>query len=298
MAVTAASVNLNPSSIRGFSSFLLPNSSSSFSLVNTLSHSNSPCPSLFLSCRPRRTPRVDAIAEKERYTILEESDSDEDEHGFGEVATKGFGEVAEESFGGISGASDELKRRVRPCELYVCNLPRSYGISDLLELFKPYGTVHSVEVSRDPQSGLSRGSGFVTMGSFPEAKYAIAALDGSDVAGREMRVKYSIDMVAGRKNVESLNSATKRNIVFESPYKIYVGNLPRSTKPQDLREYFCQFGTVVSTRVLRDCKRGKNRVYAFLSYCTPDEVKRAAKANGLEFYGRIMSVKEVVNLER
>ncbi|ONK77927.1 uncharacterized protein A4U43_C02F12390, partial [Asparagus officinalis] len=32
------------------------------------------------------------------------------------------------------------KELAKPCELYVCNLPR------LSDLFKPYGTVHSVEV--------------------------------------------------------------------------------------------------------------------------------------------------------
>ncbi|PKU85534.1 33 kDa ribonucleoprotein, chloroplastic [Dendrobium catenatum] len=152
-----------------------------------------------------------------------------------------------------------------------------------------------MQVSRDTETGISRGCGFVTMGSISEAKYAIAALDGSDVAGREMRVKFSVDMVSGRKNVEALNSAPKKNFVFESPYKIYVGNLSWSTRPQDLREHFSQFGTVVSTRVLHDRKRGKNRVYAFLSFSSPDEVKVATEADGSEFYGRVMLVRQVIN---
>lgn len=203
----------------------------------------------------------------------------------------------EKVVGGGVGPSDEAKRRVRPCELYICNLPRSYDISHLLELFKPYGNVHSVEISRDPETGISRGCGFVTMGSISEAKSAIAALDGSNVAGREMRVKFSVDMVSGRKNVEALNSAPKKIFVFESPHKIYVGNLSWSTRPQDLREHFSQFGTIVSTRVIHDRKRGKNRVYSFISFATHDEVKVAIEADGSEFYGRVMLVREVVNEE-
>ncbi|KAK8953431.1 hypothetical protein KSP40_PGU015108 [Platanthera guangdongensis] len=35
------------------------------------------------------------------------------------------------------------------------------------------------EVSQDPETGISRGCGFVTMRSIFEAKYAITALDGS-----------------------------------------------------------------------------------------------------------------------
>lgn len=41
---------------------------------------------------------------------------------------------------------EEPRSRARPCELYVCNLPRSFDISELLEMFKPFGTVLSVEV--------------------------------------------------------------------------------------------------------------------------------------------------------
>lgn len=35
----------------------------------------------------------------------------------------------------------------RPCELYVCNLPRSCDIAELLDIFNPFGTVLAVEVS-------------------------------------------------------------------------------------------------------------------------------------------------------
>jgi hypothetical protein len=40
----------------------------------------------------------------------------------------------------------EYKTQTRPCELYVCNLPTSCGIAELLEMLKPFGTVLSVEV--------------------------------------------------------------------------------------------------------------------------------------------------------
>lgn len=39
------------------------------------------------------------------------------------------------------------KKQAKPCELYVCNLPRSSDIADLVEMFKPFGSVLSVEVS-------------------------------------------------------------------------------------------------------------------------------------------------------
>lgn len=95
-----------------------------------------------------------------------------------------------------------------------------------------------------------------------------------------MRVKFSADMVTGRKNVEALNTAPKKDIVFESPHKVYVGNLAWSVRPEDLRGHFSQFGTVVSTRVLYDRKGGKNRVYGFLSFSSADELKAAIETSG------------------
>ncbi|XP_059634451.1 28 kDa ribonucleoprotein, chloroplastic [Cornus florida] len=193
--------------------------------------------------------------------------------------------------------ADDLapKNLIRPCELYVCNLPRSCDISELLHIFKPYGTVQSVEVSRNAETGISRGCGYVTMSSMDEAKTAISALDGSDVGGREMRVRFSVDVNSTTRKLEALNSTPKKNLIFESPYKIYVGNLAWSVKPEDLRNHFSQFGTVVSARVLYDRKGGKSRVYGFLSFSSDAESEAAMSLNGTDFHGRTLLVREIFN---
>ncbi|KAG0485550.1 hypothetical protein HPP92_009629 [Vanilla planifolia] len=272
MEAASAAVCLDSSLLLSSSSFRRSRLASSSSFSFPSYRAQFPFPSLLILPRPRRFPVALSVA-------VEDTELEEDQN----------------AVGGVIGAGDEKRRRVQPCELYVCNLPRSYDISHLLELFKPYGVVQSVEVSRDQETGISRGSGYVTMGSISEAKSVIKALDGSDVAGREMRVMYSADMTSGRKNVEALNSAPKKNIIFESPYKIYVGNLAWFVKPEDLRDHFSKYGTVVSTRVLHDRKRGKNRVYAFLSFSSPHEAKAATEANESVFYGRMMLVKEIVD---
>ncbi|KAH7578112.1 hypothetical protein ACOSQ2_000748 [Xanthoceras sorbifolium] len=192
--------------------------------------------------------------------------------------------------------AEEPKKKAKPCELYVCNLPRSRDIPELLEMFKPFGTVISVEVSRNSETGISRGSGYVTMDSISSAKTAIAALDGSDVDGREMRVRFSVDMVSGseRRNPETLNSSPKKIFIYDSPHKLYIGNLAWATKPEDLRNHFSQFGTVVSARVLYDRKGGKNRVFAFLSFSSAAERDASVSLNGTEFCGRTLVVRKGV----
>uniref|UniRef100_A0A6M2FA06 RRM domain-containing protein n=1 Tax=Populus davidiana TaxID=266767 RepID=A0A6M2FA06_9ROSI len=40
----------------------------------------------------------------------------------------------------------ESEKQTKPCELYVCNLPRCSDIADLVEMFKSFGSVLSVEL--------------------------------------------------------------------------------------------------------------------------------------------------------
>jgi cold-inducible RNA-binding protein len=73
-------------------------------------------------------------------------------------------------------------------KLYVGNL--TYGVTDstLLQMFEPHGTVQSAQVIMDRDTGRSKGSGFVEMGSDQEAQAAIAALNGKEVDGRNLTV--------------------------------------------------------------------------------------------------------------
>ncbi|CAL5008906.1 unnamed protein product [Urochloa decumbens] len=180
----------------------------------------------------------------------------------------------------------------RPRELFVCNLPRRCDVEDLLQLFSPHGTVLSVEVSHDAETGISRGTAFVTMRSLAEARTAINALDGFDLDGREIFVKLASDVISNRKTVKLTHITPTKDHIFESPHKIYVGNLAWSVQPQDLRELFTQCGTIVSTRLLTDRKGGRNRAYGFLSFSSVEELEAALKLDRTVFFGRDIVVKE------
>ncbi len=66
----------------------------------------------------------------------------------------------------------------------------SWGVSDeeLRRHFEQYGTVLEARVIRDRESGRSRGFGFVTYESADDAAMAKEKLDGSEHAGRTIRV--------------------------------------------------------------------------------------------------------------
>jgi RNA recognition motif-containing protein len=73
-------------------------------------------------------------------------------------------------------------------KLYVGNLPYSVSDSDLQNLFEQHGTVQSVQVIMDRDTGRSKGFGFVEMDSDEQAQAAIAALNGQDLNGRALTV--------------------------------------------------------------------------------------------------------------
>ena len=73
-------------------------------------------------------------------------------------------------------------------KLYVGNLSFNTSTSDLEQMFGESGTVLSTNIIDDRETGRSRGFGFVEMSSSEEASAAIAALNGKEVDGRELKV--------------------------------------------------------------------------------------------------------------
>ncbi|MDD3927827.1 MAG: RNA-binding protein [bacterium] len=73
-------------------------------------------------------------------------------------------------------------------KLYVGNLGYGVDNAELENLFRPYGTVESVAVIVDRDTGRSKGFGFVEMSSDAEAQAAIDGLNGKDVGGRSLTV--------------------------------------------------------------------------------------------------------------
>ena len=73
-------------------------------------------------------------------------------------------------------------------EIYVGNLPWSVSDQDLADAFKQFGTVDRASVIVERPSGRSKGFGFGTMNDNAEGNAAIEALNGSDMAGRPLKV--------------------------------------------------------------------------------------------------------------
>lgn len=72
--------------------------------------------------------------------------------------------------------------------IYVGNLSYEVGEEDLKRVFLEYGTVKSVQVPIDRETGRMRGFAFVEMGTDAEEAAAIESLDGAEWMGRNLKV--------------------------------------------------------------------------------------------------------------
>jgi RNA recognition motif-containing protein len=81
-------------------------------------------------------------------------------------------------------------------KIYVGNLPFSASESEVRELFAQHGTVESVSLITDRDTGRPRGFGFVEMAR-ADASKAIQNLNGKDLGGRPLRVNEAQERTGG-----------------------------------------------------------------------------------------------------
>jgi RNA recognition motif-containing protein len=72
--------------------------------------------------------------------------------------------------------------------IYVGNLAYTVTEADLTSVFAEYGSVKRVQLPTDRETGRARGFGFVEMDTEAQEESAIAALNGAEWEGRDLKV--------------------------------------------------------------------------------------------------------------
>src|ERR1700682_5791523 len=79
-------------------------------------------------------------------------------------------------------------RKLMSMKLYVGNLSFDTSSNELQTMFAQTGTVESVSLIEDRETGRSRGFGFVEMSTSEEGAAAIEKFNGHEVGGRALHV--------------------------------------------------------------------------------------------------------------
>lgn len=188
-------------------------------------------------------------------------------------------EVKEEDQQVSSGGEGEGSSGVINTKLYFGNVPYHCDSAQLAGIIQQYGTPELIEVLYDKDTGRSRGFAFVTMSSVEDCKRVIENLDGSEYAGRILRVNFSD------------KPKPKLPLYPETDYKLFVGNLTWSVTSETLTELFQEYGDVVGARVIYDGETGRSRGFGFVCFNSKSEMDKALEASdGVEIDGRLIRV--------
>ena len=166
--------------------------------------------------------------------------------------------------------------------------------ADIKAIFEPHGKVDLINIPRDRTTQKPRGFAFVDMSSAEALEAAIAAVDGTAVEGRELRVMKSV--AKGDLNNKPNNSRRDASAAPGGPpkgtKKIYMGNIPFQVTKEEIKDFFSSYGEVVDVYIPQNPDTGVGRGFAFVTMKEEDAMAAIEATNGADFGGRTLVVNE------
>ena len=170
--------------------------------------------------------------------------------------------------------------------VYVGNLSWDVSWQELKDHFKQAGQVLHADVMMEPGTTRSKGCGLVTFANARDAATAISTLHDTELNGR---------LIFVREDRESGSTAALPargvGVVPTDGCKLYVGNLPKETSWQELKDHFKQAGTVVRADIAQ-APDGSSKGYGtVLLASTRDAAKAIQLLNETQYHGRVLQVR-------
>lgn len=137
--------------------------------------------------------------------------------------------------------------------VYVKNIDLEATDDDFRELFGKYGEITSATISRDPETGKSRGFGFVNYSTHDSAQKAVDEMNDKEWRGQKLYVGRAQKKHEREEELRKQYEAAR--LEKQNKYQgvnLYVKNLTDDIDDEKLRELFSPFGTITSAKVMRD----------------------------------------------
>jgi polyadenylate-binding protein len=171
--------------------------------------------------------------------------------------------------------------------LYVKNLPESFTLANLEELFSKYGTITSSKLALDKDEKF-RGFAFVNYKTPEEANAAVEGL--KDVVMDEKKLFVGRHQKKEERERELRDKFEQKKFERQKQYagvNLYIKNLSDEVTDERLLQEFQKFGHISNAKVMTDAVTGKSRGFGFVCFSSPDEATKAVT----EMNGRMLDNK-------
>ncbi|KAG6814387.1 Protein phosphatase PP2A regulatory subunit B [Tricholoma furcatifolium] len=167
---------------------------------------------------------------------------------------------------------DEIKAQFT--NLYVKNLDVEVTQEEFENLFAKYGAVTSAVITVG-DDGKSKGFGFVNFENHDDAQKAVDELNDSDFRGKKLFVSRAQKKSEREEELrKSYEQAKMEKMNKYQGVNLYIKNLEDDVDDDKLRAEFEPFGTVTSSKVMRD-EKGASKGFGFVCFSSPDEATKA-----------------------
>ncbi|EGD98532.1 polyadenylate-binding protein [Trichophyton tonsurans CBS 112818] len=137
--------------------------------------------------------------------------------------------------------------------IYVKNVEQDVTDEEFRGLFEKYGEITSATLSRDNETGKSRGFGFVNFSDHEAASAAVEALNEYELKGQKLYVGRAQKKHEREEELRKQYEAAR--IEKASKYQgvnLYIKNLSDDIDDEKLRELFSSYGNITSAKVMRE----------------------------------------------
>jgi squid-like protein len=162
-------------------------------------------------------------------------------------------------------ANDEDDRK-----LFVGGLPQDIKDSDLKEHFSTFGEIEGINVKTDPNTGRSRGFGFIVYKTTDSVEKAVAQ-EEHEIGGKKVAVK---------------KAQAKQG-------KVYVGKLSPELTDDEIKEFFAAYGTIALLEQPYDKTKNERKNFCFITYEKEETAKKLLKEGTVTINGHELEVKKV-----
>ena len=78
---------------------------------------------------------------------------------------------------------------------------------------------------------------------------------------------------------------------YPANQQLYIGNLSYQMGNRDLRDLFSKYGEIQTVRLIKNNKTGRSKGFAFVTYFTVQDARKALTLNGETIQGRAIVVR-------